>query len=287
MKTASAGLITFMNSTKQGLSFDLWTVLLPSGTVLRWTDADVDITTLDTTPRKFTRGPVITRERVRWVRGIEVDQLQATFASSQQIVDGQRLPVYATLGGFDGASAQLERVYLNDAGVVQGSIVWFAGNITDVEPSDVGVTVTIKSLLTQLSQQLPRNVYQSGCLNNLYDATCGVNRADVTSNTSVVRLGSRALFAITLSGAGFTDGYYTLGIAKFTSGANAGLSRTVLYQSGDALVFSRPFPFDIALGNTLQVTPGCDKTMSTCTGKFNNLIRFRGVPFVPAPETIT
>jgi hypothetical protein len=35
------------------------------------------------------------------------------------------------------------------------------------------------------------------------------------------------------------------------------------------------------------VYPGCDKQQATCRGKFANLARFRGQPYVPAPETIT
>lgn len=237
--------------------------------------------------RAFTRGPIIERERVRWVRGIEVDQLAVTLSGPALTVDGQPLAAFATAGGFDGATVLLERAYLNDAGQLQGTLSWFSGMVSDVEPTDMGTGLTVKSQLTQLNQQLPRNLYQAGCLNNLFDSNCGVNRAVLTQATMVVRLGSAALFAITLAGPSAADGYLTLGIAKFTSGANAGLSRSVLYQSGDSLVFSRPFPFPVSLGDRLTVTPGCNKTFATCANKFANTSRFRGVPFVPVPETVT
>lgn len=280
MKTAAAPLIAFLNNARQGLSFDLWTLQVQSGTVLRWTDADIDIKTLD--GRVFTRGPVIKRDRVKWVRGIEVDQLGVDFQSSQQLIDGQRLPVFATLGGLDGAVIQLERVYLNDAGVVQGQLVWFLGAATDVDPTDMGAHVVVKSQLTQLGQQLPRNLYQAGCLNNLYDSNC-----------AAAKIGGLATVAQVLAPTAFTCGtvgtgsIYALGVVKFTGGANVGISRTVLSQNAAILYFSRPFPFPVLAGDTFSIYAGCDKTFATCRDKFANTARFRGAPFVPVPETIT
>ena len=48
-----------------------------------------------------------------------------------------------------------------------------------------------------------------------------------------------------------------------------------------------PLPNVPAVGDTFSVFPGCDKTKTTCAGKFSNIARFRGFPFVPVPETIT
>jgi len=284
MKTAAPALVTFMNGTKQGTSFDLWTFTLQSGTVLRWTDADTTITTLDA--RVFTKGPIITRDRVRWVRGIEVDQLSLELQSPTQTVDGQRLPVFATLGGFDAAQVVLERVYLNNANTVQGSLVWFPGAVTDVDATDMGASIVVKSQLTQLSQQLPRSLYQAGCLNNLYDTNCGVNKAAVTSAGTVSALGSSTQFFSSVA-ASRASGYYDLGIARFTSGANAGIGRAIQTHVGSGLSFSRPFPFTIVPGDSFTVTPGCNKTFATCGTKFSNTLKFRGHPFVPVPETVT
>lgn len=284
MKTAATPLVTFMNGTKQGASFDLWTITVQSGTVLRWSDADVDIVTLDA--RTFTRGPVITRDRVRWIRGIEVDNLSFVMQSPTQLIDNQFLPVFATLGGFDYAQVMLEKVYLNDSNVVQGSLVWFIGAVTDVEPTDMGAAITVKSQTTQLSQQLPRSLYQAGCLNNLYDTNCGVNRAAVTTAGTVSGVASSTSMTSAAAGAQST-GYYDLGIMKFTSGANAGIARTVQAHVSTSLTFSRPFPFTVTVGDAFTITPGCNKSFSTCGTKYANTLRFRGHPFVPVPETVT
>lgn len=291
MKGAEAALVSWINGTKKGAMADLWTIVLQSGTVLRWTDIDVDFTTVpappaDPTPRVFTRGPVIRRDRVRWTRGIEVSQLTVDFSNPEQVVDGQLLPVFASLGGFDLAVVHLEHGYIDDAGVGRGQILWFSGTVSDVEPTDMGANIVLKSQLTQLSQQVPRGLYQAGCLNNLYDSNCAVNKAALTVSTTVLAVVNQTSF--TSSGVSAPgSGYYDLGIVTFTSGANAGIRRTVLLHTTTTLKFSRPFPFAVAPGDTFTIVPGCNKTSTTCNSKFSNLSRFRGFPFVPVPETVT
>ena len=48
-----------------------------------------------------------------------------------------------------------------------------------------------------------------------------------------------------------------------------------------------PLPAAVANGDTFQVWPGCDKVQATCSGKFANLARFRGQPYIPMAETAT
>ena len=45
-----------------------------------------------------------------------------------------------------------------------------------------------------------------------------------------------------------------------------------------------PLPSTPATGDAFTVAFGCDHTRGTCQGKFNNLVNFRGFPFVPPPQ---
>ncbi len=248
-----------------------------------------------TTPipaRTFTRGPIFQRDRIKWVRGIEVDTCNVDLSGPTVTVDGQLLPVFAAAGGMDGADVTLERVYMNDAGVVQGSLMWFSGIVADVFPSRMGCKLTLKSPLAQLAQQLPRNLYQSTCLNDLFDSNCNASRAanTVTGTVTAVGTGYNPTVTCTMASS-LAAKFAELGNFKFTSGANAGLSRTVQGQpgAGTSVVFqfARPMPFTIAVGNTISVTAGCDKVFATCGSKFSNTLRFRGQPWIPVPETVT
>jgi uncharacterized phage protein (TIGR02218 family) len=293
MKTCTPELAAFLNAARQGLAFDLWTFTLQSGFVLRWTDADIDIAIAG---GQFVRGPIISRDRVKCARGLEVDQLGVTLSSPTQLIGSQALPQFAVLGGFDGAAVQLERVYFDTSGaapvLVNGALLLFVGTVSDTLPSRMGAKLTVKSQLAQLQQQLPRNVYQAPCMNNLFDSNCGVNRAANTVSGSITSIGTGSNPTLTVSLQGTASaGYFDLGIVKMTSGVNEGIGRTVQAQGGSGnsitLQFARPLPFALAVGDTFTATAGCNKPVTTCGNKFNNLIRFRGQPFIPVPETTT
>jgi hypothetical protein len=88
------------------------------------------------------------------------------------------------------------------------------------------------------------------------------------------------------------SGYYDLGTVVSTNGANIGFVRTIKqYQpfagngTFDILQFALAFPYPIAVGDNFTIFAGCDKIMSTCSNKFNNIINFAGEPFIPCPET--
>ena len=82
--------------------------------------------------------------------------------------------------------------------------------------------------------------------------------------------------------------YFTLGKVLVTSGQNTGLEFTIKNQfvSGgtQALTLMTPAPFPIAGGESVSIFAGCNKTIAQCGSvKFNNLIHFGGMPFVPDP----
>jgi uncharacterized phage protein (TIGR02218 family) len=53
------------------------------------------------------------------------------------------------------------------------------------------------------------------------------------------------------------------------------------------VVLAQAMPYAIQVGNSFQIVAGCDKTHQTCISKFNNIINFRGEPFVPGTDAIS
>ena len=87
------------------------------------------------------------------------------------------------------------------------------------------------------------------------------------------------------------SGYYDLGTVTFTSGANAGQSRTIkqcLQGIGGfaSISFALPLPCEPVVGDLFSIYAGCDKQQTTCAGKFSNLANFSAEPYVPVPETV-
>ena len=285
MKTASTALVTLLNGSTQFLMADLFTLTLPSGTVLRYTNADVNITTGGNT--YSARGPLIKRGKVRTVLGLEVDTLDLTvMADSTHTLDGVPFVAAALTGALDGATVLLQRAFLTawDAAPT-GAVVLFSGRVSDVSGSRTEVRIIIKSDLELLNIKLPRNLYQASCLHTVYDANCAANKAALTVSGSVT--GNNGTGQWMQSGLSNASSWFDQGVITFTSGANAGLKRTVKAFASGQFWFALPLPNVPAVGDAFTVFPGCDKTKTTCAAKFNNIARFRGFPFVPVPETIT
>lgn len=286
MKTATAPLIALLNSGLQLAYADLFTFTFLDGTALRYTSADKPVSWGGNT---FGVGPLIRRGRVKTQVGIMVDTLDIQLSAPASVqVNSKPLMAFIAAGGLDGARLRLERAFMpNWQSAVTGVLQQFSGRVNDVTIGRFEVTLAVQSDLELLSTKVPRNLYQPGCVNTVYDGACGKNRASLTVTNAVTSspTPTKSVFGSTLAQA---TGYFNLGVITFTSGANASISRTIKsFASGGLITTIAPFPFVPASGNTFSIYPGCDKTLSTCTSRFSNQARFRGFPFIPVPETVT
>lgn len=282
MKTASAELITLLTTSRQFVLADLYAFTLLSGTILRYAAADVDIIFGGYTYSG--RGPLFTRGRTRVVIGVEVDTLDLTVAADDTHLVGSVPFLQAVLAGaLDGAQVTLSRVFAGDWGVTPaGAVVLFSGRVAESTVSRTEARLTVRSDLEILNTQMPRNLYQPGCGNTLFDAGCGLVKSAFAVNSAVAAGSTLVLINCALAEA---SGWYDLGTVTFTGGPNAGVSRSVKKYLPGALTLSYPLPKQPTVGDTFTAYPGCDKQQATCaSAKFNNLTRFRGFPYIPEPE---
>ncbi len=113
-------------------------------------------------------------------------------------------------------------------------------------------------------------------------------RAAWTRPAEIAYVADREVFQLVADGIeSKPDAYFAGGVATFTSGANVGISRDVLEwdSTGRNMRVFLPFPFDIEVGDTLTIQPGCDKRLATCK-TFNNVLNFRGEPHVPGANAM-
>lgn len=78
-------------------------------------------------------------------------------------------------------------------------------------------------------------------------------------------------------------GHFTCGQLTFTSGACKGLSVEVKDYAPGRIDLLLPMPRLVRAGDTYTLTAGCDREVETCSDRFNNVLNFRGEPFVPDP----
>lgn len=290
MKTVSPGLLALLAS-RQFFVADLFLFTLGGGQQLRYCSGERDITwDSNLWSAGGTSGPYFIREgsnaRCHWKTGVEVDTLVFDVMPGVATVSGLAFPVAVQKGVFDGAELTLYRAFMPSYGdTAEGTVIMFAGRIAEIEIGNSLITFNVNSHLELLNQKLPRNLYQAGCINTLFDTACGLN-AQAFSINGVTVSGSAAHTINTALAA--NTGYFDLGKITFTSGANNGISRSVkAYVKGTPgfLSLMSPLPSVPATGDTFKLYPGCDKQQNTCSGKFANITRFRGFPYIPENET--
>ncbi len=183
---------------------------------------------------------------------------------------------------FDYATVTLERAFLTDwASPPVGTLNLFSGRVAQSQFSRSEIKLTVKSWIEILNIRMPRNLYQAGCLNVVYDAGCALNRATYTV-TGTITAGNGTRNWLQGGPSGYADGYFNGGIMTFGAGQNY-CRRTIVTQVGQTWTLSAPLPNPVAAGQTFTALAGCDRTLATCKAR-NNSQRFRGMPFIPVPE---
>jgi len=231
------------------------------------------------------------RGKVKWRIGLEVDTLQFSVIPNGALIDGQPFNEAIKKGAFDGAEVTFSHAYWPLQGYVStilptGVVTMFAGTVAPVQAGRSLTTFTVNSWVDRFNQNLPRNIYQAGCINTLYDAGCTLNQASFAVSGAVA-VGSLASL-IGASSLSQATGYFDLGKITFTSGVNNGISRSIKQHIKGAIstfALMSPFPNTPGVGDTFNVYPGCDKMQTTCANKFSNIANFRGFPFIPQNET--
>lgn len=293
---------------------DLLAVILPFGpffgiTRLAWTNAEADIV-WDGVTYKALGATRFSRSTLRTVIGVEVDTLTLTLDPyvpapspvgpgdpelTLDVIPGTTItiPAAAALGLLDKARVQLRRAILPAPArwhvtpdLSAGTVLLFVGEVGDIELDRTRIKLTVRSLLDQLSMQLPRNFYQPGCLNTLFDAACAKDRGAYAHTRTVASGGTTMTVPLVDIGPTAPAGWWDQGYLEVASPTTFyGLRRTIRSATETEVRLIQPFPFPLTAGWTVTLYPGCDKTLATCAAKFANRDRFRGFPFIPNPDT--
>lgn len=294
MKTIAAGMQALF-AARKFYTAKLFTFTLQDGTALRYCSGDIDLVLGGHTYSCGGQtGPFWERSgykaQTHWGLGTSVDSMTFDALPGSGTVEGFPFLLAVRYGLFDGADFTYQRINMGSPGDTSaGAILMFGGRVAQVDYSNTVATFTVNSYLELLNFQLPRNIYQAGCLNTLFDASCGLSQSSFPSGGTVSVPGLPYAFDFTGVAAGQPANFFNLGKVQFTSGKNAGLWSSVQSHSvgggiSEMAVFP-PFPFAPQAGDTFVAYPGCDKQQVTCTAKFANGANFRAFPFTPQAET--
>ena len=191
--------------------------------------------------------------------------------------------------------ARVDIFQINWASPASGQLMQRSGTLGEVvfAAQDSRATLSgtyraeLRGLMQPLSQQIG-SVVSALCRASLGDLRCTINlpALAVAASVATVSAGNRSLTVATLAQ---PSGHFTYGLARFTSGANAGIAMEVAAHTQGApttLVLFEPMPYPIAVGDAITLTPGCDRRFTTCVNRFNNALNFRGEPHLPGQDKL-
>lgn len=295
MKPCSPELLALLKS-RQFFAADVYTISLAGGTVLRYCGGDQDLTVNGMLyPAGKQIGPYFDRKdnkaKVHWKVGVETDTLVVDVIPGAATILGAPFLQAVRNGVFDAAEFMLERLYMPTYGDTRrGALRYFVGRMAELDSGRSLATYSINSHLELLNLQLPRNLYQVPCINNLGDATCQVD-LNSFKTTGTISSGSNVhtLNATLVGDGGFAAGTFDQGKMTFTSGALSGYTagvKSVVFGTPDVINLIGFLPSAPAASDTFTLFFGCDKSIgSNGCGKFTNTARFRGFRWIPQPST--
>jgi len=269
-------------------------------TVLRYTSADQDIVANGFTYScgGFT-GPYFDRKdqkgKIHWKGGTEADTLSFVVVPGSSQIFGVSWQTAVKYGYLDGVTVMMEKVFMSTFGDTRaGTVRYFVGRMTTIDMGRSMLVLNAASFLELLNLQLPRNVYQSACRNNLGDFACGVNiqPGGPYSFAATVQAGSNSAFINANITTTWTGNAFNWGKVIIWSGPMTGLQATIGYVNQGSptslIALLTPFPSAPTTGTALQMIYGCDKTLGAdgCP-KFNNTLRYRAERLIPLPATVT
>jgi hypothetical protein len=311
-----SSLITFLQQNPSCLKADLFSIALPTGTVMNVTEAQFDIT-VPTGTNGWTKTDGVTALPTttfasstygKWFRGAITSE--ASFgleANSMKLTcNAQQSTAYPNLtlgilgaafnGLFDACQVSVYTCYMpfgQYGNVSNGIETKFFGLIENLDAIDrTHVEFKVQDPLYLFNQKVPSRIIQTGCSWSFCDANCTLAAATYTQSFTL-KSGSTNTTLTPVTAFTQPTGWATQGKVTCVTGNNAGLSQTVkLHDSSGNLEMVLPWLLPVAAGDTFTVIAGCDKSATACAnrvtaagGAVDNLINFSGAIAVPVQST--
>lgn len=279
MRTLDPALAAHLSSGATTLCHG-WRVTRRDGLVLGFTDHDRDLVVegLTLTAASGIAGSESTR-----AAGLSVTGAELSGALSADALDPRDLAA----GLYDGAGVDLLLVNWQEPA---RNLVLRRGTIGEVRCEDGVFTAEIRALSDALNQTRGR-LLTASCDADLGDARCGVDLSGPAWSASAIVAAAEGALRLRVTGlSAFAAGVFARGKARFSTGANAGFVTEVKAHLVDAegvvlRLWQRP-PFEVAAGDAIALTAGCDKHFATCRDRFANAVNFRGFPHMPGNDFV-
>lgn len=183
-------------------------------------------------------------------------------------------------GLYDGA--RIDIFIVNWADLSMDRVVLRRGWLGEVKRADQRFSAEVRGVANKL-QQTSGRLYSRLCRTDFGSGECKVDLAPLSDVLAITAVVSGDTFTVATAR---PSGFYTFGTCTFLSGANAGASTEVLQHVNQSVQLFTPMPRPIAVGDQVRLVAGCDKTPETCSGRYGNILNFRGEPHIPGNDKV-
>jgi hypothetical protein len=199
------------------------------------------------------------------------------------------LPSFTVTGTIEGVNSDGLTLYDSaraEAGPSGGVAVT---GVTNANPGHVSLAAALDSSATNGTVITISGV---GGMTNINATTVirNVNNVNTAFDLGVDTTNTQDYHAYTSGGTvtplGGEAGYFDGGLMTIDDGANAGFSREVKTYVPGQITLQLPFPYTVEVGAAYTLVAGCDKSFATCKEKFNNVLNFRGEPYIPGQDKL-
>lgn len=157
------------------------------------------------------------------------------------------------------------------------TLVYWKGRISSHQLKGRELTLNCESIFTSLRRAGIRARFQRNCRHAVYGPGCGLNKADWALGG--VLTGVSGLTLTIPEASGEPSGWFFGGVVEFPNGT----FQMVTAHNGDQVVISRRCRYLDENATPISVTlyPGCDRTLTTCKEKFDNILNNGGFKWIP------
>jgi len=174
----------------------------------------------------------------------------------------------------DVVSITIFKMHRSDGSV---AIIWM-GRILSMSCTGLTTTLRSESIATSVKRLGLRRKYNMGCPHVLYGPGCNVIQLSYKTTGTVAAI-SGSQITVAAAG-GQADGYYDGGFVYWQT--SAGVIDYRMISAHVASLLTLTFPVHgLSVGDSVDIYPGCNHTLSECDTKFANSDNYGGWPYRP------
>jgi uncharacterized phage protein (TIGR02218 family) len=256
-----------------------WALTRRDGTKFGFTDHDRDLAFNGIT---FKAETGLTARALQQTTGLSIDNSEALGALSDAAITEADIRA----GRYDGAT--VEAWLVNWAAPTEQRVKQFRGTLGEITRAGGAFQAELVGL-TEALNSLQGRVYQTPCSAVLGDASCKIDLSDPAYSGSGTVVAVEDQRVMRVSGLEtYSDGWFSRGSLKVKSGAASGLVGVIrsdtLSEGLRGIELWEGLRAEIAVGDTVRLKAGCNKTKAQCKNRFDNFLNFRGFPDIPGED---